>query len=165
MNSQEIQCSRAFSCLSKLASLLAPLCNCIIPLYTDPRHSFCLTEQWFHIWSFWFLPSDVKLKLCWDDWNQKLILRGMQRAKKVVSDSPGPVDFAIGLVFFVLNLPHGQVLFFGEIQITEGFLSILPIKKGLGASWNDLWASTCYLQLARMAGCKTDFLSTLGMSY
>ena len=84
-----------------------------------------------------------------------------QRAKKVVSDSPRLEDFAIGLVFFVLNLPDGQVLFFGEIQITEGLLSILPIKKGFGASWNDLWASTCYLQLARMAGCKTDFLCTL----
>ena len=44
-----------------------------------------------------------------------------QRAKKVVSDSPGLVDFAIGLVIFVLNLPNGQVLFFFfEIQITEG---------------------------------------------
>ena len=43
-----------------------------------------------------------------------------QRAKKVVSDSPRLVDFAIGLVIFVLNLPDGQVLFFGEIQITEG---------------------------------------------
>ena len=35
-----------------------------------------------------------------------------QRAKKVVSDSPGLVEFAIGLVIFVLNLPDGQVLFF-----------------------------------------------------
>ena len=43
-----------------------------------------------------------------------------QRAKKVVSYSPGLVDFAIGLVIFVVNLPDGQVLFFGEIQITEG---------------------------------------------
>ena len=42
-----------------------------------------------------------------------------QRAKKVVSDSPGLVDFAIGLVIFVLNLPNGQVLFFWEIQITK----------------------------------------------
>ena len=81
-----------------------------------------------------------------------------KRAKKVVSDSPGLVDFAIGLVdfaiglvdfaiglvIFVLNLRDGQVLFFGEIQITEGLLSILPMKKGIGASWNDLWASTCY---------------------
>ena len=54
----------------------------------------------------------------------------IQCAKKVVSDSPGLVDFAIGLVFFVLSA--------GEIQITEGLLSILPIKKGFGASWNDL---------------------------
>ena len=45
----------------------------------------------------------------------------IQRAKKVGSDSPGLVDFAIGLVIFVLNLPNGQVLFFGEIQITEGW--------------------------------------------
>ena len=52
-----------------------------------------------------------------------------QCAKKVVSNSPGLVDFAVGLVFFVLNLPDGQVLFFGEIQITEGLLSILPIKR------------------------------------
>ena len=43
-----------------------------------------------------------------------------QRAKKVVSDSPGLVDFAIGIVILVLNLPDGQVLFFGEIHITEG---------------------------------------------
>ena len=44
----------------------------------------------------------------------------LQRTKKVVSDSPGLVYFAIELVIFVLNLPDGQVLFFGEIQITEG---------------------------------------------
>ena len=43
-----------------------------------------------------------------------------QCAKKVLSDSLGLVDFAIGLVIFVLNLPQGQVLYFGEIQITEG---------------------------------------------
>ena len=36
-----------------------------------------------------------------------------------MSDSPGLVDFAIGLVIFVLNLPDGQVLFFGEIQIAD----------------------------------------------
>ena len=50
----------------------------------------------------------------------KLEVNALQRAKKVVSDSQGLVDFAIGLVIFVLNLPDGQVLFFGEIQITEG---------------------------------------------
>ena len=43
-----------------------------------------------------------------------------QRAKKVMSASPGLVDFAIVLAIVVLNLPNGQVLFFWEIQITEG---------------------------------------------
>ena len=42
--------------------------------------------------------------------------KGSQRAKKVVSDNLGLVDFAIGLVIFVLNLPDGQVLFWGENQ-------------------------------------------------
>ena len=51
-----------------------------------------------------------------------------------MSVSPGLVDFAVGLVIFVLNLPDGQVLFFGEIQITEGLLSILLMKIGIGAS-------------------------------
>ena len=55
-----------------------------------------------------------------------------QCAKTVVSDNPGLVDFAIGLVIFVRNLPDRQVLFFGEIQITEGLSSILLIKEGLG---------------------------------
>ena len=50
----------------------------------------------------------------------RIIAKQLQHAKKVVSDSPGLVDFAIGLVIFVLNLPYGQVLFLGEIQITEG---------------------------------------------
>ena len=35
----------------------------------------------------------------------------IKRAKKVVSDSPGLVDFAIGLVNSVFNLPDGQVIF------------------------------------------------------
>ena len=33
-----------------------------------------------------------------------------QRVKKVVSDSPGLVDFAIRLVVFVLNLPDGRIV-------------------------------------------------------
>ena len=36
----------------------------------------------------------------------------IQRAKKVVSDSPGLLDFAIGLVNSVFNLPDGQVIIF-----------------------------------------------------
>ena len=34
-----------------------------------------------------------------------------QHTKKVVSDSPGLVDFAIGLANSVFNLPDGQVMF------------------------------------------------------
>ena len=37
----------------------------------------------------------------------------------VCFDSPGLVDFAPWLLIFVF-IPKGQVLFFGEIQITEG---------------------------------------------
>ena len=39
-----------------------------------------------------------------------------QRAKKVLSDSPGLVDFAIGLVNSVFNLPDGQVMFCEEFE-------------------------------------------------
>ena len=40
----------------------------------------------------------------------------IQCEKKVVSDSPGLVDFAIGLVNSVYNLPDGQVMFFEEFK-------------------------------------------------
>ena len=62
--------------------------------------------EWIH----WTIPKEHTQRFF--DWRQ--------RARKVVSDNPGLVDFAIRLVIFVLNLPDGQVLFFGEIQITEG---------------------------------------------
>ena len=42
-----------------------------------------------------------------------------QRAKKVVSISPGLVDFAIGLVNFELYLPDGQVKFFEEFKLKK----------------------------------------------
>ena len=57
-----------------------------------------------------------------------------QCTKEVVSDSPGLVDFAIGLLIFVLNLPDGQVLFLGEIHITEGlYINPANPKGGFGA--------------------------------
>ena len=40
----------------------------------------------------------------------------IQFAKKVVSDSPGLVDFAIGRVNSVFNLREGQVMFFEEFE-------------------------------------------------
>ena len=44
------------------------------------------------------------------------VTRYKQRAKKVASDSPGLVDFAIRLVNSVINLPDGQVIFFEEFE-------------------------------------------------
>ena len=46
--------------------------------------------------------------------------------KKIVSDSPGLVDFAIGLVNSVFKLPVGQVKNRGTVK------SILLVKKFLG---------------------------------
>ena len=40
----------------------------------------------------------------------------IQGAKKVVSDSPGLVDFTIRLVNSVFNLPDGQVTFLEEFE-------------------------------------------------
>ena len=51
-----------------------------------------------------------------------------QRAKKAMSNNLGLVDFRIGLVNSVLNLPDGQVKFLGGIQITEKLRSIILIK-------------------------------------
>ena len=42
-----------------------------------------------------------------------------QHAKKVVSNSLGLVDFAIGLVNFELNLNDGQVKFFERFKLKK----------------------------------------------
>ena len=57
-----------------------------------------------------------------------------QCAKKVVSDSLGLVDFAIGLVNSVLNLPDGQVKYFEKFNSRkDSEISSAP-QKMLGAS-------------------------------
>ena len=57
--------------------------------------------------------------------------KGKQRAKKVVSDSPGLVDFAIELVNSVLNLPDGQVKYVEEFILQKNceINNILLINK------------------------------------
>ena len=55
-----------------------------------------------------------------------------QRAKKVVSDSPGLVGFAIALVNSVINLPDGQVKFFEEPKLQRNCEINLLIKRFLG---------------------------------
>ena len=53
----------------------------------------------------------------------------IQRAKKLVSDSTGLVDFATGLVNSVLNLPDGQVKFFGEFILQKNCNQSCSSKK------------------------------------
>ena len=55
-----------------------------------------------------------------------------QHAKKVVSDSPGLVDFAIGLVNFVLNLADGQVKFFEGFKLQKNCEINSAVKMFLG---------------------------------
>ena len=52
----------------------------------------------------------------------------LQGGKKVVSDSPGLVDFAIRLVNSVINLPNGQVKFFEEFRLQKNCEITLLIK-------------------------------------
>ena len=49
-------------------------------------------------------------------WNGICENKKEQRAKKVVSDSPGLEDFDIGLVNSVFNLPDGQLMFYEEFE-------------------------------------------------
>ena len=65
-------------------------------------------------------------------WGRLRVRDLTQRAKKVVSDSLGLVDFAIGLVNSVTNLPNGQVNFFEEFKLQKNFEINLLIKTFLG---------------------------------
>ena len=77
----------------------------------------------------------------------------MQRAKKVVCVSPGLVDFAIGLVNSVLNLPEGQVSFLGNSNYRRTVIN---------AAYQKIFrASTYEHQLARMASRKNELLCTV----
>ena len=57
-----------------------------------------------------------------------------RHAKKVVSDSPGLVDFAIGPVNSVLNLANGQVKFFEEFKLHKNCVINPAYQNVLGAS-------------------------------
>ena len=49
-----------------------------------------------------------------------------------MSDSPGLLDFAIGLVNSVINLPNGQLTFFEEYKLQKKCEINLLIKTFLG---------------------------------
>ena len=54
------------------------------------------------------------------------------RAKKVLFNSPGLLNFAIGLVNSVINLSDGQVKFFEEFKLQKNCEINLLIKTFLG---------------------------------
>ena len=76
-----------------------------------------------------------------------------------MSNSPGLVDFAIGLVNSVFNLPGGQMMCFEEFEQPKKCEINSARQKSLGL--NDVWASKCQLQLDQMASSRNDFLCTL----
>ena len=51
-----------------------------------------------------------------------------------MSDSPGLVDFAIGVGNFVLNLPDGQVEFFEEFKLQKNCRINAAHQNVVGAS-------------------------------
>ena len=75
-----------------------------------------------------------------------------QHAKRVVSDTPGLLDFAIGLVNPVINLPNGQVKFFEEFKLQKNCEVNLLIKTFLGLV--EMMFGLVNVQLARISSCK-----------
>ena len=59
--------------------------------------------------------------------------KGKHCAKRVVSDTPGLVDFVIGLPNSVLNLLDGQVKYFEEFNLQKNFKINSAHQKILGA--------------------------------
>ena len=68
-----------------------------------------------------------------------------QRAKQVVSNSPGLVNFAIGLVNFELNLPGQASEVFWGIQIKEELWNQFSHQNVFGARWNDINFGLVYM--------------------
>ena len=80
-----------------------------------------------------------------------------------MSDTPGLLDFAIGLVNPVINLPNGQVKFFEEFKLQKNCEVNLLIKTFLGLV--EMMIGLVNVQLARISSCKNDFLCTLLIIY
>ena len=75
-----------------------------------------------------------------------------------MSDTPGLLDFAMGLVNPVINLPNGQVKFFEEFKLQKNCEVNLLIKTFLGLV--EMMFGLVNVQLARISSCKNDFLCT-----
>ena len=93
---------------------------------------------------------------------ETLILMPQQCAKKVVSDSRGwGGGGASGFCYRASEFCSQVKYFFEECNSQKIYEINSAPQKMLGASWNDVWASKCQLQLAGMASCKNDFLCIL----
>ena len=88
-----------------------------------------------------------------------MIMIMIQRAKKVVSDSLGLVDFAIGLANFVLNLPNGKVKFLRNSNYRRTVKSTLLIKKFLGLVEMTFGLVYASLSLPEWQAVKTTFFA------
>ena len=52
-----------------------------------------------------------------------------------MSNSPGLVDFAIGLENSVFNFPNRQVMFFEEFELQKNYEINSASQKAFGANW------------------------------
>jgi len=85
-------------------------------LSTDPWHHHLVVFLLWREWTWWIKSTFVCIMGIHSPLRHSLTVH---RAKKVVSDSPGWVDFAIELVNSVLNLPDGQAKIFWIIKVTK----------------------------------------------
>ena len=90
---------------------------------------------------------------CW----QNLFIDGIvfikvQCAKKVLSDSPGLVDFAIGLWILFLTCLMGKWSFFEEFKLQNCVINP-AYQKVFRASWNEFWASKIYTSHSLPESC------------
>ena len=60
----------------------------------------------------WLKPDINKCSAC----KESIAKKVRKKVKSTSPDSPGLVDFAIGLVNSVFNLPNRQVMFFEEFE-------------------------------------------------
>ena len=91
---------------------------------------------WSSQWRLKFRQLQVNLTNKFRDLNKlKQHSNPWQRAKKVVSNSPGLVYFAIWLVNSVFNLPDRQVMFFEEFELQKiceiSWLGLVEMMSGL----------------------------------
>ena len=71
-----------------------------------------------------------------------------------MSDSPGLVDFVIGLVNSVFNLPDGRVMFFEKFEYKK-FLELVEMTSGL--------VNACF-SLPEWQAAKTIFFLNLNLN-